>query len=540
MEKLLHQLPGQHYIHEKGFCLSFLTDGPHGKIAAVGVLPEYRGKGLGTAFMKKAQAELRNVARANGEGELKFLEIGSMTPRFWPQVPIDFPQEVKDFFLHRGFRKSTEPAARDLYRDIRGVIAAPEILERVSKMNLKFSPWSPELYEECMTKQRANFSWVGAYETLAAYNQHHEVMVAFDPGTNAQIGWTLMCSHSAIISNIFTFLPLMPSKEKTGLIAAIGVDDSARGKGVGLALMVKAMENMRERGVEGVFIDWVVIRGFYERLGFETYWEYEGRLLYQTDGSTLWELGMLPPLKPAFKHDDYLMLASTILYAAYTGTFIVAAFHGTNISQTNLNLREWKQDQIQYVVLGSQSLILSRIFYMSYLRTLQRYTGGMQIDSLQTFITDTWQISAVIATEVVNLQHLHWRIPRLIQMTDEHLYQYNVVGLIFTILEPMVGILYACLPVKRHIFLRIHNWGLSVFSLWSGSRSTTKFESDASGQPSRSNKWSKIKGSKSPEDEESLNKSGLGASQEAVTNEVYQLETLPSVYSLPKGSRTEH
>src|SRR6187402_2695745 len=58
MEKILHRLPGHHYIHEKGFCLSYLTDGPHGKIAAVGVLPEYRGKGLGTAFMEKAQAEL--------------------------------------------------------------------------------------------------------------------------------------------------------------------------------------------------------------------------------------------------------------------------------------------------------------------------------------------------------------------------------------------------------------------------------------------------------------------------------------------------
>jgi beta-N-acetylhexosaminidase len=100
-------------------------------------------------------------------------------------------------------------------------------------------------------------------------------MVAFDPDTNAQIGWTLMCSHSAIASDIFAFLPLMPSKEKTGLIATVGVDKSARGKGVGLALMVKAMENMRERGVEGVFIDSVAIRGFYERLGFDTCWEYE-------------------------------------------------------------------------------------------------------------------------------------------------------------------------------------------------------------------------------------------------------------------------
>lgn len=46
MAKLLHQPHGRHYIHEKGFCLTFLSDG-HGKIAAVGVLPDHRGKGLG-------------------------------------------------------------------------------------------------------------------------------------------------------------------------------------------------------------------------------------------------------------------------------------------------------------------------------------------------------------------------------------------------------------------------------------------------------------------------------------------------------------
>ena len=51
---------------------------------------------------------------------------------------------------------------------------------------------------------------------------------------------------------------------------------SQRGKGTGLALLVRAMENMRDRGMEGVLIDWVVIRGFYENLGFEPFWEYEG------------------------------------------------------------------------------------------------------------------------------------------------------------------------------------------------------------------------------------------------------------------------
>lgn len=101
-------------------------------------------------------------------------------------------------------------------------------------------------------------------------------MVAFDPETNAHVGWTLMCSPTSIICDDFAFLPLTPSKDKTGLIACVGVEKSQRGKGTGLALLVKAMENMRERGVQGVLIDWVVIRGFYENLGFSPIWEYDG------------------------------------------------------------------------------------------------------------------------------------------------------------------------------------------------------------------------------------------------------------------------
>jgi beta-N-acetylhexosaminidase len=100
-------------------------------------------------------------------------------------------------------------------------------------------------------------------------------MVAFD-SSGAQVGWTLMLSQSSVVSYDFAFLPLMPAGEKTGLIGCVGVDAGSRKKGVGLALLVKAMENMKERGLEGVYIDWVVIRGFYETLGFEAYWEFEG------------------------------------------------------------------------------------------------------------------------------------------------------------------------------------------------------------------------------------------------------------------------
>jgi hypothetical protein len=56
-----------------------------------------------------------------------------------------------------GFNLSREPTARDLFKSITTEIAPPNILEKVKHLPLTFSPWSPELYEECMVKQRANF-----------------------------------------------------------------------------------------------------------------------------------------------------------------------------------------------------------------------------------------------------------------------------------------------------------------------------------------------------------------------------------------------
>lgn len=44
-----------------------------------------------------------------------------------------------------------------MYKSIATEIAPASVIERVANLPLTFSPWSPELYEECMTKQRVNF-----------------------------------------------------------------------------------------------------------------------------------------------------------------------------------------------------------------------------------------------------------------------------------------------------------------------------------------------------------------------------------------------
>lgn len=148
LQKIMYHLPGLHYIHEKGFCLSYLS-GSNGKIAAVGVLPDYRGKGLGTAFLKIAQEGLREAAHTNEGGELKTLEIGSQTPRFWPGVPIDFPQEVKDFFIHRGTFKPNALSKCWPYQVITKILGQQfEIISKISDKRLRHLPSSRKSQRE--------------------------------------------------------------------------------------------------------------------------------------------------------------------------------------------------------------------------------------------------------------------------------------------------------------------------------------------------------------------------------------------------------
>ena len=122
---------------------------------------------------------------------------------------------------------------------------------------------------------------MSAYEAHAAAKQYEDIMVVFN-SKGEQIAWTLMCPPESKMCEFFAFLPL--AGEKSGLIACVGVEKDIRGGGIGRLLMAAAMENLKAKGTEGIFIDWVVIRGFYEKLGIEVWREYEGFELQIRDG----------------------------------------------------------------------------------------------------------------------------------------------------------------------------------------------------------------------------------------------------------------
>ncbi|KLJ11757.1 hypothetical protein EMPG_13085 [Blastomyces silverae] len=253
-----------------GFVATFVNeDRPTSYISALLVHPAHQSRGVGTALIRYAQKHLRSTSKA------RTVTIGSSFPRFWPGVPLDIPAASQSFFINRGFCTAPGPTARDYCVKLATYQVPAAILERAATAGVRFMPWREDQYGECMARQKELFGsdevWIGAYERLAHARQHHQAMVAVDSADN-QVAWALMMEPGIGLSNDLAFPPLLG--ERTGQIGCVGVHPDARNKGLGLALVVHAALDLRRRGMEHIFIDWVTLVNWYERAGFEVWREY--------------------------------------------------------------------------------------------------------------------------------------------------------------------------------------------------------------------------------------------------------------------------
>ncbi|KAL3464406.1 acyl-CoA N-acyltransferase [Aspergillus heterothallicus] len=259
-----------------GFALTYQTpphhSGPSGYLSVLAVHPQHQNQGVGTALVSEIITFYRTKYTPCN------LILGSSFPRFWPGVPRDLSEDVVRFFEKRGFRfRDPEMRSVDLIQDIEDFDLWEEDIDsyvgRASQGGFTFGVLREAGYAECLEGQRRNFAynaaWVEMFETLDPKSHPSSIMVAFSP-SGKQIGWTLMLSpDSPILQENWAMPPLCgPS---TGLIGCVGIDQDARGTGIGLALVSHAMEDMRNRGIKGVFVDWVAMDGYYEKLGF-TVW----------------------------------------------------------------------------------------------------------------------------------------------------------------------------------------------------------------------------------------------------------------------------
>ncbi|KAL1853477.1 hypothetical protein Plec18170_005474 [Paecilomyces lecythidis] len=279
LERLLIRSNGHHFVarvgpHIVGACIAYTAmkqGNTTGQIAALVVDPSWQGKGIGTSLLADTRAYFRNTFG------LAKIALSSVFPRFWPGIPTDLPPSIPEFFVHRGFRVTPpDMTHKDLYQDIRNYEAPSKYVDLASQGGYTFSPLQPEQYDACIVAQRKNFGyyagWVEAYETLNPVDHPDSVMVAFDSEGN-QVGWTLMLGPSCPLLQQDWALPPLCGPN-TGLIGCVGVDAGHRKAGVGLAMLCHAILNMKDRGIEGVFVDWVSMKEFYEKVGFKAWRRY--------------------------------------------------------------------------------------------------------------------------------------------------------------------------------------------------------------------------------------------------------------------------
>ncbi|KAL9617234.1 MAG: hypothetical protein Q9160_007962 [Pyrenula sp. 1 TL-2023] len=251
-----------------------------GYFTSVIISPTHQGRGYGTKLLQHSVSFLWN------EAKVKDIAIGSLFPRFWSGFPTDLSPKLPAFFLKNGFKETNK--CRDLYRPLTNFTPASyqHLLERASSEGFTFRPLQASEYPECISGQEENFHWAAAYRALHIEGLDHEIFTAFDV-EGKQVGWCMALSPAkSRIWNAFAFLPTVGGEDgvsgvgRVGMIGGVGTRKEMRGKGVGMALVLKAMEDLKRRDaeLEGCFADWVAVAlwDWYGKIGFESWREYMG------------------------------------------------------------------------------------------------------------------------------------------------------------------------------------------------------------------------------------------------------------------------
>ncbi|MBO0782792.1 MAG: GNAT family N-acetyltransferase, partial [Ktedonobacteraceae bacterium] len=223
-----------------------------------------QGRGIGSVLHDAALAHLRTSGVRN-------IQLGGLVPRFWCGLPTNL-EAARSFFEHRGWQFGQKVV--DMVRDLRDYTTPERISQRMEQEGIRFETATPESIAEVLAFETREFpNWTMHFERHARLGDHSDIVIARDP-------------HKGIVGTVSTNSPRSnPASpdiiwqsllgQDSGHIGAVGVAASERGRGIGIGIVARASEILKERGVRNCYIDWLVLVDFYAKLGYATcqaYW----------------------------------------------------------------------------------------------------------------------------------------------------------------------------------------------------------------------------------------------------------------------------
>lgn len=264
-QQILSAPHAQHFIaRESGQVIGFVaTLQGHswgewaGYLLTLLVAPTWQGKGLGSALHEKALSHLRDTG-------IHTVHLGGHSPRFWCGVPGNLGS-AQAFFQARGWK--FDETVYDLLQDLSQYTTSPAIYQRMTDQQITIATASSADVPEILAFEEREFAnWLKHFERCALLGDYQDMLVARDQ-TGVVVGTLLMSTPRSHAERTDVVWRVLLGSE-AGSMGAVGVAASEQGRGIGIALVARASDWLKERGVRNCYIDWVVITDFYAKLGY--------------------------------------------------------------------------------------------------------------------------------------------------------------------------------------------------------------------------------------------------------------------------------
>jgi ribosomal protein S18 acetylase RimI-like enzyme len=269
--------PGDHFVARHadqivGFAFTQLVKQPnaplHACLCAIGVARAFQRQGIGRALLSTA-------CEAAAHAGADHIRLGGHLPRFFPGVPHALPAAA-DFFATQGFQVDhPDQAVCDLIQDLSAYHTEPHIAERISKCGATLRTATLADEAEILAFHQREFpNWQPEYAHVIAVGDAQDILLAQDSLTGALLGTLILFTpHSQQLrGDVLWWREL---GEPLGALSAVGVSATARGRGIGLALVVRGTELLKARGVRIAHIGWTNVPHFYEQAGYRIWQRFD-------------------------------------------------------------------------------------------------------------------------------------------------------------------------------------------------------------------------------------------------------------------------